>query len=117
MIIITAARWDKGFKAKETKQIKAFHGVKAALKELEELRNHSDLSNYQRWEIDNIEDTAEYTEEVVLHTGKCQVRVYTDKFRNLPTGVTRLVPWTVQYSCTTEVCLSAHSRIKWHLTF
>ena len=80
MIILTVARWDKSFASKETLQIVAFHGVKAALRELEELRNNCDLAKYNGWEIETIDDTSELTEELVLREGKMRIKVFTGSF-------------------------------------
>ena len=80
MVVLTVARWNKEFTDKETKMIVAFHGVREALKELEELRENNDLDKYNRWEIDTIDDTSELTEELVLKQGKMRVKVFTGSF-------------------------------------
>jgi len=80
MIILTVARWNKGLTCKETKQIVAFCGVKAALKELDELRQSNELDKYSSWDIDTITDTSELTEELILKEGKCRVKVFSGNF-------------------------------------
>lgn len=80
MVVLTVARLSKEFTDKETKMIVAFHGVREALKELEELRENNDLDKYSRWEIDTIDDTSELTEELVLKQGKMRVKVFSGSF-------------------------------------
>jgi len=80
MIILTVARWNKEVTSREEKQIVAFQGAKAAMKEVENLRKSNDLNKYAPWEIVTIADTSELEEEQVLKEGKCRIKVFTGSF-------------------------------------